>query len=551
MLKQLTISNYALIDFIEINFNEGFSIITGETGAGKSIMLGAMQLILGERGDAKTVRNKDKKSVIEAQFDLSGYELNQYFYDNEIDYDNISILRREILANGRSRAFINDTPVTIAQLHGLAIRLIDIHSQHNNQLLADSSYQLSIIDSIALNESIILDYASIYDKYSDARNRLAQLKSHIGKNKVEEEYMRFQLSQLSELKLQAGEESELESEQLKLSNVVEIKSALWEASQTLNGDELSVLRSLKNVSSKLQSLNKILVDAPDLQQRIDSAIIEIKDIAETTDTLMDDMVDDPAELERIDNRLNDIYTQKRKHGVETVEELIDIENKLSGSLNEIDNSEYNLAQLQNEVDKYKSQLLIIADELSKSRKIAAQKFSDELQEIAIPLGMKNIQCKVQFESIEPSHFGTDKLQFLFAFNKNQQLLPIGNTASGGEISRLMLCVKLIVARTMQMPTLIFDEIDTGVSGDIANKMAEMMSEIAQKRQVITITHLPQVAAMGNTHYKVYKKDTHDATISSISELNHEERVKEIAGMLSGAKINQAAIDNALSLLNHI
>ncbi|MEG2673512.1 MAG: DNA repair protein RecN [Muribaculaceae bacterium] len=550
MLTNLIISNYALIESIEINFNKGFSIITGETGAGKSIMLGALSLILGERVEPKAIRDKDKKSVIEAVFDLSGYELKEYFNDNDLEYDaSECILRREILSNGRSRAFINDTPVTINQLRDLSLRLIDIHSQHNNLLLADSHYQLTIIDSIAGNNALLSSYTKAFSEYNSVKNRLFELTERIAHNKTDEEYTRFLLSQLSDLNLKADEEAALEEEQNTLSNITEIKSSLWEISNILNNDDDSVISRLISATSKLSFLARIYSPSVEIKDRIDSTIIELKDISATINSWQDNMVDDPAKLSMINDRLSSIFTLKKKHNVSTVNDLIDIERKLNKTLSEIDNSENDILELEKELKEKNKKVIEIANQLSANRKKAAKLFSEQLSSIATPLGMKNLQCNISCEPIDIDKYGIDKIQFLFAFNKNQELLPVSMTASGGEISRLMLCVKTIIAKTMQLPTIIFDEIDTGVSGDIATRMGEMMSDIGSKLQVIAITHLPQVASMGDFHYKVFKKDTSDSTFSDIKELSYDDRVIEIAGMLSGRLIDDAAINNAKSLLN--
>ncbi|MEG2241909.1 MAG: DNA repair protein RecN [Muribaculaceae bacterium] len=550
MLTNLIISNYALIESIEINFNKGFSIITGETGAGKSIMLGALSLILGERVEPKAIRDKDKKSVIEAVFDLSGYELKEYFNDNDLEYDaSECILRREILSNGRSRAFINDTPVTINQLRDLSLRLIDIHSQHNNLLLADSHYQLTIIDSIAGNNALLSSYTKAFSEYNSVKNRLFDLTERIAHNKTDEEYTRFLLSQLSDLNLKADEEAALEEEQNTLSNITEIKSSLWEISNILNNDDDSVISRLISATSKLSFLARIYSPSVEIKDRIDSTIIELKDISATINSWQDNMVDDPAKLSMINDRLSSIFTLKKKHNVSTVNDLIDIERRLNKTLSEIDNSENDILELEKELKEKNKKVIEIANQLSANRKKAAKLFSEQLSSIATPLGMKNLQCNISCEPIDIDKYGIDKIQFLFAFNKNQELLPVSMTASGGEISRLMLCVKTIIAKTMQLPTIIFDEIDTGVSGDIATRMGEMMSDIGSKLQVIAITHLPQVASMGDFHYKVFKKDTSDSTFSDIKELSYDDRVIEIAGMLSGRLIDDAAINNAKSLLN--
>lgn len=550
MLIQLSISNYALIDSIEIDFNKGFSIITGETGAGKSIMLGALSLILGERADPKSIRNGEKKSVIEAVFDLRGYELEPLFLSYDIEYDTEHcILRRELLPNGRSRAFINDTPVNLGQLHELSENLIDIHSQQSNQLLTKPQYQLNIIDSIANNSELLRIYSETYDEYKKAKAELSEAIEKNAQNRSNEEYIKFQLSQLSELKLRDGEEAELENKQATLSNMAEIKTGLWEIYALIGESDDAVLSRLHNISIKLNSLSRILPEAGELKERIDSTIIEIKDIYATVNSVQSDLSDNPDELEKINERLNRIYTLKKKHNLDTVKDLIELRNHYETIIMEIGNSEHDIAELEKNVTEKLEKVLKLAGQLSVKRKEAAGKFAERLKKSAIPLGMKNLQCEIQFSETQPGNRGTDNVRFMFAFNKNQPMLPVENNASGGEISRMMLCIKTIIAESMQLPTIIFDEIDTGVSGDIASKMGEMMQNIGQKLQVISITHLPQVAASGEYHYKVYKKDKNDSTYTYVKELSSEERINEIAGMLSGRQINEAAINNAKSLLD--
>lgn len=550
MLKQLSISNYALIDSIAIDFNKGFSIITGETGAGKSIMLGALSLILGERADPKAIRNSEKKSVIEAVFDLKGYKLESFFDLYDIEYDpEHCILRRELLPNGRSRAFINDTPVNLSQLQELSENLIDIHSQQSNQLLTKPQYQLDIIDSIANNQELLRMYSEAYNEYKDTKAELSATIEKNARNKSNEEYLKFQLAQLSELKLIDGEEAELESKQATLANISEIKSGLWEIFALIGESDDSVLSRLHSISLKLGSISRILSASDELRERTDTVIIEIKDIYSTVNSILSNLSDDPDELEKVNERLNRIYTLKKKHNLNTVTELIELQNRYENTISEIDNSDNNIAELEKRVKEKLNEVLKLAAQLSANRKEAAGKFAERLKKTAVPLGMKNLQCEIQFSEVQPGRTGTDSVRFMFAFNKNQPMLPVENNASGGEISRMMLCIKTIIAESMQLPSIIFDEIDTGVSGDIASKMGEMMQNIGGKLQVITITHLPQVAALGEYHYKVYKKDDADSTYTYVKELSSDERINEIAGMLSGKQINEAAINNAKSLLD--
>lgn len=551
MLKLLRISNFAIIDNLEINFEKGFSIITGETGAGKSIMMGALSLILGEKVDFKAIRNAEKKSVIEAVFSIGEYGLERVFEANDIDYESDEcIMRREILPNGRSRSFINDTPVTLPVMRSISMHLVDIHSQHSNLLLSQKSYQLGILDSIIGERGLIENYDKEYKKYTSLRNRLEELKRISSQRKAEEDYLRFQLGQLKELSLTEDEDAELESEERKLSNITEIKSALWDTEQLLDGEMQSVIGDLTTVSQKLGQIESVCSEAAELNDRISSILIDLKDISRTVAGLQSNLVDNPAELERIQERLNAIYSLETKHKVSSSNELLKLQNKLEAQLADIDSTEEEIGELEGEVASQRVETMKSAELLSEARKTAAASFASSLIGVATPLGMKNLRFEIEFEQVDLCRDGIDSVQFLFSFNKQQALMPVASSASGGEISRLMLCVKSIMARSMQMPTIIFDEVDTGVSGDIANRMGEMMKEISRTIQVITITHLPQVAVKGAVHYKVFKQDSADSTFTSIKRLDKEERVREIAQMLSGEAIDEAALNNAKSLLGY-
>ena len=551
MLKLLRISNFAIIDNLEINFEKGFSIITGETGAGKSIMMGALSLILGEKVDFKAIRNAEKKSVIEAVFSIGEYGLERVFEANDIDYESDEcIMRREILPNGRSRSFINDTPVTLPVMRSISMHLVDIHSQHSNLLLSQKSYQLGILDSIIGERGLIENYDKEYKKYTSLRNRLEELKRISSQRKAEEDYLRFQLGQLKELSLTEDEDAELESEERKLSNITEIKSALWDTEQLLDGEMQSVIGDVTTVSQKLGQIESVCSEAAELNDRISSILIDLKDISRTVAGLQSNLVDNPAELERIQERLNAIYSLETKHKVSSSNELLKLQNKLEAQLADIDSTEEEIGELEGEVASQRVETMKSAELLSAARKTAAASFASSLIGVATPLGMKNLRFEIEFEQVDLCCDGIDSVQFLFSFNKQQALMPVASSASGGEISRLMLCVKSIMARSMQMPTIIFDEVDTGVSGDIANRMGEMMKEISRTIQVITITHLPQVAVKGAVHYKVFKQDSADSTFTSIKRLDKEERVREIAQMLSGEAIDEAALNNAKSLLGY-
>lgn len=552
MLTHLLITNYALIDHLEIDFKKGLTIITGETGAGKSIILGALSLILGERADLKVIRKAENKSVIEASFNIEAYnDMEHFFEQNDIEFfDNECILRREIASNGRSRAFINDTPVTLSVLRELTLRLVDIHSQHSNMLLADALYQLSIIDSVSGNDSIKADYSKQFSQYKKLKVEIEKLKAEYEKNRQEEDYIQFQLDQIAALKLQENEDEELEREQSRLSNVNEIKQCLWSASSVIQDEDNSIVSQLSVLSRSFLQIENVDADLKELSERLQSLMIELKDFSRTISSIQDSYVDDPNELERITERLNNIYDLENKHKLSCVNELIALQHSYEEKLAVITNSDDEIKRLEEKLIIVEKEARAKAKELSLSRRKGAEIFKQELEKTAIPLGMKNLRFAIGFEDCELCAQGMDKVEFLFAFNKQQQLMPIENTASGGELSRVMLCIKAIIAQNMQLPTIIFDEVDTGVSGEIAHKMGEMMGDISNNIQVIAITHLPQVAVKGNSHLKVYKADTDEATYTSMCELTKEERVEEIARMLSGREIDAAAINNARSLLGY-
>lgn len=549
MLTRLHISNYALIDELEIKFDNGLTIITGETGAGKSIILGALSLILGERAEARSVRNPEKKVVVEASFDISAYALEGFFAENEIDFwEEECILRREISATGRSRAFVNDTPVTISVLKDLTSRLVDIHSQHSNMLLSKPAFQLSVLDSIADNKEVVSKYNVEYVCYKKLQEQLLEKQNEYEKSRAEEDYIRFQLNQFADLKLTENEDIELENLQKKLSNVSEIKQNLWQISSTLNGEENSILEQLKVVAQRIQSTERNLSEIEGMGERVQSALVELKDIAQSVSYVDDQLVDDPRQLEEVEMRLNSIYELERKHNAASVNELLAIQHKFENQLSLIDNSENQIAEIEAKLKTQKAKVKELALALSETRKKAAQLFVADLQPLAQTLGMRNLAFDIKFTATDYTANGADAVGFLFAFNKNQTLLPVKDTASGGEISRLMLCIKSIIARSMSLPTIIFDEVDTGVSGDVANKIGEMMGEICKRIQVLAITHLPQVAAHAHHHLMVYKADDENSTLTHVKALNEEEHVLEIARMLSGKDVNQAAIENAKSLI---
>lgn len=551
MLKRLYISNYALIDSLEITFDEGLTIITGETGAGKSIILGALSLILGERADTRVIRNTDRKTLVEATFDIAAYNLKPTFVQADLDYDpNECILRREVNAAGRSRAFVNDTPVTLAFLRELASQLVDIHSQHSNMLLARPAYQLRILDTLAENQDLRSRYAEAYKAYADASEQLQQLRRHIDETAKEEDYIRFQLDQLTAMKLTAGEDAELEAEQNRLANAAELKETLWNVDRLISGsDEAGALECLRQATHQLARISDKLPLCDQLEQRIDAVMIELKDIIGTINTEQFSLVDDPERLEHVEQRLGAIYDLQRKHGADNVDELLRIQADFQSRLNDIDNGAERLEQLQAQAERHHQEAIHLAAELKESRVKAAMHFCDDVLGVARNLGLPNLQFEVTIQDAPLGPTGADAVEFMMSFNRKQRLMPVADTASGGEISRVMLAIKSVVASKMNLPTIIFDEVDTGVSGDIASLMGEQMAAIARSIQVMAITHLPQVAAQAQTHLRVYKTDTEQGSQTRLSRLSPEEHILEVARLLSGRSLDQAAIENAKSLIN--
>lgn len=550
MLTKLNINNYAIIDNLEIDFHKGFSVITGETGAGKSIIMGALGLITGERFDTKVLKNKDKKSIVEAEFNLCKLDLTAFFKDNDLDYDSeLCVIRRELAPNGRSRAFVNDSPVGLSLLKTLSLSLIDIHSQQSNGQLNSPSFQLAAIDSISESDFVMKQYYSKYIEYVGLYKHLSELKIRAEKARQDEEYNKFLLGQIEPLHLVDGEDSELEDVQSKLTNVSDIKSTLWDFSQTYNNDRFNLVSELKNSISKLSRIKDWVKEIPEILDRLESVSIELKDISFVIDNINDSINDDPAELERVNDRLSQIYELERKYNLNSVKELLLLQNDLSSKISMIGDADFEIEKIEREIKSIISELSVLSNQLSELRKDGADNFVKQIKEKAITLGLRNINCQFNFEKTDFTPTGCDKVLFMVSFNKNQEMMPLSTTASGGELSRMMLCIKSVIASKMQLPTIIFDEIDTGVSGDIANKMGSMMKEMSCDMQVMSITHLPQVAAIGNFQYKVYKEDNDDSTVTNIKELTRDERIVEIAGMLAAGEINKAAVDNAKSLLN--
>ena len=550
MLRQLYIKNFTLIDELDISLDAGFSAITGETGAGKSIILGAIGLLLGNRADSKAVKAGTAKCTIEAHFDLSRYHLEPFFKDNDIDYDaDDCILRRELTAAGKSRAFINDTPVALAQMRALGEQLVDIHSQHQNLLLQKEDFQLNVIDIIAANEQERLAYADAFKAYKAAEKELEELRDKMAKASENEDFMRFQLNELTNAALVSGQQEELEQESSTLEHAEDIKSALFEADSILSGDDTGAVGRIKNAVSAFQSIEKVYPGAAELAARLDSVHIELKDIAAEVSGHVDNVDFDPARLDSINQRLDTIYSLEQKYHVETVDELIAIRDDLHDQLAHIDNSDEELAERQKAVDKLRDDSCKKAKALTATRRKAAKIVEEQMRQRLVPLGIPNVRFAVELSEKPMTADGADKVQFLFSANTSTLMQPVSQVASGGEIARVMLSLKAMISGAVKLPTIIFDEIDTGVSGKIAQKMALIMQEMADHdRQVISITHLPQIAAMGAAHYKVYKEETTQGTISRMERLTDEERIREIAQMLSGDNISEAAINNAKELL---
>lgn len=552
MIKTLHISNYALIDQIDITFFPGLNIITGETGAGKSIILGALGLLLGGRADTKVVRDPNAKSVIEATFSAGGYtSLQQFCEENDIDWDDDTvILRREISTTGRSRAFINDSPVNLTQLQTAGLFLIDIHSQHQNLLLASPPYQLQVIDSVACNATLNEEFRTLYNSYRQALRQYKQERIALDKARTNEEFLRYQYDMLVNAQLQPGELEELENERKLLANMAQVKASLQLIGGALTDGDTNADDLVREAAAEASQIASYVDDGEALADRLEALRVELRDIAATFADADGALSDDPARLDEVEERLNLLYDLLRRQQAETIEQLIEIRDRLANEIKAIDLGDEGLQKSETAAKKAKRAAMEKAEELSASRKVAAQQFAADLKERATPLGMKNLQVEISIKPVQLSATGIDAIEFLFAFNKNQPLMPVGSTASGGEISRLMLSIKSLVAHKMQLPSIVFDEVDTGVSGDVAHRMGALMKDISENIQVIAITHLPQVAAKGNAHFRVFKTDTDSSTITRIELLSPENRIAEIAQMLSGSTIDQTALANARALIDN-
>ena len=547
MLKQLYINNFTLIDTLDIQLNPGFSVITGETGAGKSIILGAINLLLGQRADTKCIKQNTRKCIIEAHFDISRYAMQPFFNENGIDYDaDDCILRREISPTGKSRAFINDTPVSLTVIRSLGGQLIDIHSQHQNLLLNEDNFQLDVVDIIADDRPLLEQYKSRFTEYKAVMKELKRLKEEAVENKKNEDFMRFQLKELTDAELRHGMQEELEQESDMLSHVEEIKSALYNVESLLgeSSGEDGITDKLKEAVRSLENITEIYPETKSMAERLDSCYIELKDILQEISSSTANIDFDPQRLETVNTMLDKIYSLEKKHCVSTVEDLLSIQAGLESKLNKIDNGDDEIAAMLENEQQLAKECGSLAEKLTKARLEAAKAIEREIPQRLIQLGIPNVRFAVKLEQKELGPDGRDRASFLFSANTSTQMQPVAQVASGGEIARVMLSLKAMISGAVKLPTIIFDEIDTGVSGKVAEKMAEIMQEMGHsERQVISITHLPQIAAKGSTHYKVYKEEGENGTTSKMRTLTSDERITEIAQMLSGSEITEAARSN--------
>lgn len=553
MLKKLDIRNFTLIDHLEMALYPGFSVITGETGAGKSIVIGAIGLLLGNRADAKQVKRGCDKCIIEATFDLSIYHsdvLKDFFEDNDLDYEpEECLLRREVNANGKSRAFINDTPVTLALMRELGEQLIDVHSQHQNLLLSKEDFQLNVVDIIARDRQQLADYRAAFAEYRSAQRRLEELREQIATSRDNEDFLRFQQKELSEANLASGEQEQLEQEAELMSHAEDIKRALHEADYGLSGDDTGIVNLTRSIAAQLRSVADVYPEAQELAERLESCFVELKDISQEIASKVDDVEYDPQRFNLITQRLDTIYTLQQKFHVQTVDELLDRINGINAQLDNIDNSDEELQELERSVEKLHAVCVEKAVVLTDMRRKSATVVEQELSKLLVPLGIPKVRFKVDVSPADLSTNGADKVMFLFSANSSTDMQPVSQVASGGEIARVMLSLKAMISKAIGLPTIIFDEIDTGVSGRVAEQMAHIMRDMGKaNRQVLCITHLPQIAAAGSTHYKVAKQETEQGTVSTMTQLSDEQRITEIAQMLSGSDVSQAAVDNAKSLL---
>ena len=553
MLRQLYIKNFALIDELDMEFRSGFSVMTGETGAGKSIILGAIGLLLGQRADSKTVKMGTDRCVIEAHFDLSRYDMQSFFDENDIEFDaEDTIIRRELTSAGKSRAFINDTPVALTMLKELGERLVDVHSQHQNLLLNKQDFQLNVVDVIAQDSKELEDYRQAFVRYHDLKKEEERVREEIEQSRQTMDFLQFQYEELTNAKLSDGEQEELEQRSETMTHSEDIKTALYEAEDALSADERGIVGSLRRAASALQGIERVYPEVAELAERLNSCYIELKDVAGEVNGKLEDVDFDPAELDSVNARLDKIYDLEKKYKVESVGELLELQQDLQRKLSNIENSDEALAELERQAAAAMKEAQAKADVLTKMRKQAAKTIEQQMQSRLVPLGMPHVRFQIVIEQSPLGRSGQDNVSFLFSANTSTPLQPVSQVASGGEIARVMLSLKAMISGTVKLPTIIFDEIDTCVSGKIAEQMAQMMAEMGRNdRQVISITHLPQIAALGTTHYKVYKEETPQGTTSHMQMLTPEERVGEIAQMLSGSDVTEAAIQNAKELLKKV
>ena len=553
MLQSIHIQNYALIESLDIDFHPGFSVITGETGAGKSIILGAIGLLVGQRADIKAIKSGANKCVVEARFHIASYQLKSFFEEHDMEYEEGEcILRRELYASGKSRAFINDTPASLAQMKELGEKLIDVHSQHQNLLLNHEDFQLSVLDILAHDEKELEVYKETYSALKKVSKELTDIQQQAEKSRQDEDYIRYQLEQLDNANLQEGEQDALEQEAETLSHAEEIKSSIYKIDQLMASGETTLLSVSKDCMQTLQGISRVYAPAQEWMERLNSCYIELKDLSHEIARAGEEVEFNPTRLDYVNERLNLIYTLQQKHRVSTVEELMAITADYRNQLTAITSYDGRIQELKEQKEDIYNKVLEKASELTRLRTKAAKEIEEQMQAYLIPLGMPNVRFAVELtKKKEPDAKGMDGVNYLFSANKNGTMQQVASIASGGEIARVMLSLKAMIAGAVKLPTIIFDEIDTGVSGSIAEKMALIMQEMGQAdRQVISITHLPQIAARGTTHYKVYKEDTEMGTNSHIRQLNQEERIQEIANMLSGATLTEAALNNAKALLNN-
>ena len=553
MLQSIHIQNYALIESLDIDFHSGFSVITGETGAGKSIILGAIGLLVGQRADIKAIKTGATKCIVEARFNVASYQLESFFETHDLEYDGEEcILRRELLASGKSRAFINDTPASLAQMKELGEKLIDVHSQHQNLLLNQENFQLNVLDILAHDEKELQTYKELYSEYKKVSRELSDILEQADKNRLDEDYIRYQVEQLDEVNLQEGEQEELEQEAETLSHAEEIKASLYKVNECMSSDDMALLSMTKDCMQTLQGISRVYGQAQEWIERLNSCYIELKDLSHEIANAGEEVEFNPTRLDYVNERLNLIYTLQKKHRVSSIEELLAVAEEFRTKLDAITSYDDKIQELTQQKKDLYNKVLEQGRVLTEYRTKSAKEIEQQMESYLIPLGMPNVRFAVELsDKKEPDAHGLDNVTFLFSANKNGTLQNVASIASGGEIARVMLSLKAMIAGAVKLPTIIFDEIDTGVSGSIAEKMALIMQEMGQSnRQVISITHLPQIAARGTTHYKVYKEDTDTGTNSHIRQLNEEERIHEIAHMLSGATLTEAALNNAKALLKN-